>query len=230
MFRSIATFFVLWLTTATATASLYMAPNGQAIYDAGQDITWVADANLANTSGYCSVVDNCVYAGNSPMDWSDAQAWIASLNSVSYLGVSSWRLPNTAQPDATCASEYDSANRDGFNCTGSEMGHLYNVDGITSSTPGLFSNVVFAYYWSGTEFAPDAATTAWVFSFADGVQASSTKPSSYSTWAVAPGNPFNAVPIPPAALLFAAALAALGVTRRRRQSGVLTGLPRGGMD
>ncbi len=230
MFRSIATFVVLCLTTATATASLYMAPNGQAIYDAGQDITWVADANLANTSGYCSVVDNCVNAGNGVMDWSDAQAWIASLNSVSYLGVSSWRLPNTAQPDPTCSSEYDSANRYGFNCTGSEMGHLYNVDGVTSSTSGLFSNVHFAFYWSGTEFAPDAANSAWLFAFADGRQDRSTKPSASYAWPVAPGNPFNAVPIPPAAVLFAAGLAALGVTRRRRQSGVFTGLPRSGIN
>src|SRR5271167_300163 len=81
--------------TGVANAALTSIDSGQAVYDSTENISWVADANLASTSGY---------APGGLMTWS--QAWIASLNSASYLGVSDWRLPTNAQPDATCSKQY----------------------------------------------------------------------------------------------------------------------------
>ena len=57
----------------------------------------------------------------------------------------------------------------GYNCTGSEMGHLFNVEGITSGVPGLFDNLQHINYWSSTVFAPNPFF-AWEFNFTVGEQ------------------------------------------------------------
>jgi hypothetical protein len=65
------------------------------------------------------------------------------------------------------------------------MGHLFNVYGISSSSPDLFTNVQSDYYWSGTEFAPDTYL-AWFFY--DGFQFISSKDFSTYAWAVRDGD------------------------------------------
>ena len=47
-----------------------------------------------------------------------------------YGGYSDWRLPTTLQPDASCGSSFDAGapygvQSYGYNCTGSELGHLF---------------------------------------------------------------------------------------------------------
>ncbi|HDY86594.1 MAG TPA: DUF1566 domain-containing protein, partial [bacterium] len=51
------------------------------------------------------------------MTWSQAVDWAENLD---YQGYDDWRLPDT---DISCL---------GYDCTGSEMGHLYYNDGISS--------------------------------------------------------------------------------------------------
>lgn len=114
---------------------------GLAYYDSDLDITWAANANLAQTSGFDA---------DGLMNWSDANTWAMN---VTIGGVSGWRLPTTTQPDATCSIQ-SGGNGFGTGCTGSEMGHLFNVEGISAAAPGVFSNVQANFYWSGTEFAP----------------------------------------------------------------------------
>lgn len=64
------------------------------------------------------------------------------------------RLPTTAQPDPSCSDYFPCGGLSlGTGCTGSEMGHLFNVDGVSMGSPGLFLNVRNDYYWSGTELA-----------------------------------------------------------------------------
>jgi len=62
------------------------------------------------------------------------------------MGPFDWRLPTTLQPDASCSTQSDPGGGlplqgSGYGCTGSEMGHLFNVDGITAYAMGPFTNV-----------------------------------------------------------------------------------------
>lgn len=133
------------------------------------------------------------------MFWTTAKNWIAGMNVANYKGFNNWRLPKTTQPDTSCGSQIPSPGFDdqgfGFNCTGSEMGHLYKVEGITAAVPGpLFDNVQADVYWSGTEFALDPGA-AWRFFFDGGFQLPSDKDGPYFGWAVRSGD-VSAPPIP----------------------------------
>ena len=78
---------------------------------------------------------------NGAMNWDTAVAWAEGL---SFGGYSDWRLPTSD----TCQF---------YNCTGSEMGHLWYVElgntGAVTNTGG-FQNLQGGSYWSGTAFAP----------------------------------------------------------------------------
>jgi hypothetical protein len=82
--------------------------------------------------------------------WDNQMSWAAGLNasgvltynlnpeySVTWNG--NWRLPTTPGTSFGYTSQ-------------GEMGHLYWGEGISASTPGLFTNLVGAIYWTGTEF------------------------------------------------------------------------------
>lgn len=166
----------------------------QAYYDTDADLTWLADANAAGA-----------------VTWVGADAQAAGLNID---GVTGWRLPTTMQPDTTCSDNTKGASQFfGTGCTGSEMGHLYNVDGITLAAPGLFSNVQSAY-WSGTAFAPDTDQV-WAFFFESGFQGFNAKNFDLSAWAVQSGD-VSAIPVPAAVWLFGSGLLGLlGMARRK---------------
>ncbi|MEQ1638591.1 MAG: hypothetical protein ABL903_18150, partial [Methylococcales bacterium] len=127
---------LLFALSGVAEASLIDRGNGM-IYDQDLNITWLADANYAQTSGYDA---------DGLMDWQTATTWAADLT---YGGYSDWRLPTTPYPD----SSY------GFNQTGSELGYmfyygLYGSSGIPITTLHdeygdnyhLFSNIHDAAY------------------------------------------------------------------------------------
>ena len=82
----------------SADAALISRLGGLAYYDDIADLTWVTDANTAQTSGYDA---------DGRMKWVAANTWAAGLD-VS--GVTGWRWPDSD----TCS---------GYNCTGSEMGN-----------------------------------------------------------------------------------------------------------
>ena len=136
----------------------------ETVLDTDLNISWLKNANTAATNqfGLTQSVNVFPAAGEigstGRMSWFTANDWIDAMNTATYLGFSDWRLPTTTQPDATCSiqSPFGGFPDQGFGdgCTGSEMGHLSNVEGVTSAAPGLFSNVQAALYWSGTEFAP----------------------------------------------------------------------------
>ena len=180
-------------------AALSYVLGGLAVYDDVADLSWTTNANI-----------------NGEMNWADANAWAASLEIG---GVGGWRLPTTLQPDASCNSQFDPGG--GFDiqgygtgCTGSEMGNLFNVEGVTAASPGLFDSVQYFYYWSSTEYAPYTGN-AWTFNFSFGYQDDQHKPSSPYAWAVQSGN-VGAVPIPPALWLFGSGLLGLiGIARRK---------------
>ena len=179
--------------------------NYQAYYDTVANLTWLADANYAQTSGYDA---------DGLMTWQAANDWAAQLTVG---GVSGWRLPDTLQPDASCGSQNGSLSY-GYNCTGSEIGNLfYNALGNTAgslTSTGSFSNVQSNRYWSATEYAPDT-NDAWTFGMGNGFQYGGGKSLSLYGWAVQSGD-VSAVPVPAAVWLFGSGLLGLiGVARRK---------------
>ncbi|MCC6544648.1 MAG: hypothetical protein IT392_09125 [Nitrospirae bacterium] len=131
------------------------------IYDTDIQLSWLQDANYAKTSGYDD---------DGLMDWFTANTWADNLP---FAGFDNWRLPTTLQPDSSCYSQYDSGGffpvqGYGYNCTGSEMGHLYYTElGNTAGGPltniGDFTNLQPYSYWSGTTFAPEGISSALLF-------------------------------------------------------------------
>lgn len=189
----------LFLGLTTASHAALIDKGGGLIYDTDLDLTWLADANVAVGSAF----DDGTNTGDGRMSWASAVAWADSLTIG---GASDWRLPVTADPDATCSG----TGPRGDSCTGSEMGHLFYVELggdpnstiLTSGDPtllALFSNLQ-GQYWSGTTEAgfPDYA---WDFTFTSGVQSDAFKTTNYLFgWAVHGGD-VSAVPAPGAVWL-----------------------------
>ena len=124
------------------------------IYDSDRNITWFYDANYAMTSGWHP---------DGRMHLSQANAFIAYLNSINFRGINNWRLP---EADPTCV------NPGGYDCVDSEMGHLYytelgNNSAELATEYGPFINVGWNYFWTGTEWAPDYS---YIFGFSYGQQ------------------------------------------------------------
>jgi hypothetical protein len=202
------------------------------------DITWLQDANYAQTSGYAAAnavggphTGSTNIQADGAMGWDAANTWAAQLE---YGGYDDWRLAsanlmNGANP---CYATDGSCDR-GYNNTTGELGHMfYNNLGNTSSTSILnnvsftdatlgggtesFLNVQSWAYWLGEEYAPNTYL-AWAFStLYGGLQTNGTKTISRSSWAVRAGD-VSSVPVPAAAWLFGTALLGLvGVKRRHR--------------
>ena len=156
---------------------------------AGIGLASTAEAALISRLGGLAVYDtdrNITWLQNANangfMNWQTAKTWAEGLNIGGFTG---WRLP-TADP--VCGNAY--------NCTGSELGHLFYTEGgltqgqaITSSAvlSGLFSNMQNAVYWSGTEYAPNPLS-AWSFNTFGGFQSSLLKSFERNAWAVRSGD------------------------------------------
>jgi len=197
----VACFSVLFLVTAS-NAELWLDQTRGLVYDTDLNITWLQDVNYAYTSNY-PVANHAFDYGR--MTWDEAMTWASTLE---YQGYDDWRLPATLVPDPSC-SNYPNDPRfaTGWNCTGSEMGHLYYTElGMTPTSilnVGPFINLDQDYgrsniFWSGTEYN----NSAYFFSFDGGDQGRGSKtPSLYWAMAVRDGNS-GIVPEPISSILF----------------------------
>ncbi len=153
--KFLTTAAVLAFSLSTGAQASLVARTGGMVYDDVNNITWAADANLAQTSGYDT---------DGRMTWANAVAWADQLTLG---GFTDWSLPTTVPALS------------GYNQKGSQMGDLfYNQLGGVSSTSiatthnanyNLFTNVQSYVYWSGSEYAPEP-DGAWNFSTDDGLQ------------------------------------------------------------
>jgi len=210
---------------------------GGLIYDDVLNVTWLQDANYAQSSGYDA---------DGQMIWSTATAWASGLSyydSVRNVTWDDWRLPTMLDTGAQGCDNSFNGTDCGYNVqTGSaattvysEMASLwydtlgnlalYDTSGTMPqpgwglSNTGPFSNLQSAFYWLGLTYAPDT-TAAWDFDAGAGSQFAHPKTVySYYAWAVRDGDVAaitSPVPVPAAAWLFGSGLIGLvGVARRR---------------
>lgn len=191
----------------------------EAYYDTDLDITWLANANYAKTSGYDA---------DGKMTWTAANTWAANLsffNPLTNQTYDNWRLPTTLQPDASCGTNV--AWSYGAGCTGSEMGHLFYAELggtayqsiLASADPDLakFTNLQAYHYWSATELAPGTgiADIAFDFDFGYGSQSLGDVSNRVYALAVSPGD-VAAVPEAGTWAMMLAGLGLIGATVRRR--------------
>jgi hypothetical protein len=231
-YRIAAALAALVMMSTSADAALLSRASGAAYYDTVLDITWLANANLADTNDFGVTGINA----NGTMTWAKAGEWIAAMNTANYLGANDWRLP-TVTDTGTSGCNFGYTGTDcGYNVdlsTG-EMAHMfystlgntgyYNTSGSPTGCSGLspycltntgpFSNLQPGFYWSGTTYAPNPSL-AWGFYFYNGSQSYHNKGYNGAyAWAVSPGD-IAAVPVPGAVWLFGSAVAVLGALRRR---------------
>ncbi|MDA8128631.1 MAG: PEP-CTERM sorting domain-containing protein [Betaproteobacteria bacterium] len=208
---------------------------GGLIYDTDLNVTWLADANYAQTSGY---------SADGLMDWNQAVTWAANLSyfdAVRNVTYTDWRLPTTTDTGAPGCDFSYSGTDCGYNVdpASSEMAHLYftelgNLSYFTSTgelsgasagganpvstldNVGPFKNFQSNGYWSGTESAPASCRCAWFFGTWEGSQFSwdETAPW-FNALAVRPGD-VAAVPEAQTYALMLAGLGLIGWRARRR--------------
>lgn len=224
------------LVSGAAQAAL-VDRGGGLIYDTDLNVTWLKDANYAQTSGYDA---------DGQMTWSEATTWAAELSyydSVRNVTYTDWRLPTTtdtgtpgcnwAYGGTDCGYDVDPASSEMAHLYFSELGNLsyFTATGPNSGTfsgayagganpnstldnTGPFINFQSSIYWSGTEYAPDASF-AWAFNTQYGTQGSYLNYSSFYALAVRPGD-VAAVPEAHTYALMLAGLGLVGWRARRR--------------
>jgi hypothetical protein len=215
----------------------------EAYYDTVLDITWLADANYAKTSGYDA---------DGLMTWPNATTWAANLSitdTINNILYDNWRLPSADPVNGTSLNINYSVNGStdyGYNITSpqSEMAHLFyvtlgnpgdvtptgvyrgcyvNAANTCLDNIGPFANFQIWSYWTGT--STPSTTQAFIFHPYDGRQWTDYKSSDVliSAWAVSSGDVAitgvpMAVPEPEAWGLMFSGLGLVGWAARRRTS------------
>ena len=229
---------------SAARASLIDSGNGL-IYDDILDISWLKDANLAesNTFGVSGI------AVDGTMNWYTAFDWIDALNSNNYMGYSTWRMPTLTPVDGVSFDytvSYDGSTDRGFNntSTSNELSNLYysslgnlglcttsNVtgspaDSCEETSGGLwglqntdhFRNLTASRYWTDVKHEEDSLR-AFDMDFTFGQMGTGGKEGNKIVWAVLDGN-VSAVPVPAAIWLFGSGLIGISLATKRKSVSV----------
>lgn len=176
----------LALSRYPAGATAIPGADGMTVYDTVNNVTWLADANLAATNRFTlplcapSAGQPCVNASGS-MNYAAAVAWVAAMNAANYLGHSNWQLPTTPPNDSGCSKIGPNGNSFGYGCAASALGSLYygtlalhapnTAVPIPSNLVGPFLNLQPYLYWSQTSAGSGGYAT---FSFSTGWEGANT--------------------------------------------------------
>jgi len=212
-----------WETTLQGRDLDGNAATYEAYYDTILNITWLADANYAMTSGFDS---------DGIMHWSQANSWVSGLEIG---GLTGWRLPTAVDiGNDGCNFSYNGTDC-GYNTdpTTGEMTHLFHntlgnigqreTDG-TPVDPGLygllntgpFANFIVDQYWSGTSYVASPARR-WEFDFFWGGKGYSYESATSHYALIVHSGDVSAVPVPAALWLFSSGLLGLiGMARRKK--------------
>jgi hypothetical protein len=144
--RAVGAVLLLLGGTTQATASSLTSYANGTVYDSDLNVTWLADAGASGLR-----------------TWGDAINWATSL---SVAGVTGWRLPSTLEGDTTCSIQRPDTGAFGTGCSGSEMGHLFQVEGVKVGNPAPFVNLGGSF-WSGTTIT-NTPGGAYLFEFSSG--------------------------------------------------------------
>ncbi|MCA1977614.1 MAG: DUF1566 domain-containing protein [Thiobacillus sp.] len=203
----------------------------EAWYDPASNLTWLADANYAQTSGYDA---------DGKMDWHKADVWAAQLNINGY---DNWRLPKVSPLNGVAMNytvSYDGSTDASYNYTSlsKEMAYLFHVTlgnasrydttGAVSGCyvvdvdhcfdhQGPFTNLEFPYfYWNDAAYAPTPAE-AWAAVLDRGSFGTQTTNQEHRAWVVSDGD-VGAVPEPETYVFFLTGLGmiAWGIKQRAR--------------
>ena len=215
MKKSLPTLLITTLLSTASQAALYDRCNGL-IYDDVLDVTWLQDANYAQTSGADA---------DGLMTWTEARDWAANLE---YGGFDDWRL-SSAGDDPILGFNAPSLGID----PRSELGHMFynnlgnlpgtpittNVSFVDAASGDLtsFLNVQPFAYWTGDD-NPVIPSLKWTFFTNLGRLGYWGEENGLPAWAVRDGDvaaAVTAVPVPGALWLFGSAL--LGLIGLRRQ-------------
>mgnify|MGYP006078882525 FL=1 len=194
------------------------------------NITWMADAVMASSSGYGADFLEGVPFGSrdsSRISYDTASWLINSMNSHDagdgYLGVNNWRLPRAAPVGGS--EEYLEGelsynyhmNLGGVDCFGDIAG-CTNQIGLDNQS--LFVNLSFDHWTDSGEFFQEdlgLPCPCAIVQVGASQRAIPSVQTFYHTWPVADGDfGTSAVPIPATAWLFGSALAGLLAAKRKR--------------
>jgi hypothetical protein len=165
-------------------AQLTPAEGGQVVYDSGNRVYWLADADFAASPQGLEIQKTLGVTGINPnggMDFATARRWVAALNAYNhnqgYLGHNNWQLPATSLKDSSCGALGPGGASFGALCQGDALGGLYyaglkhvfasNAAPFAGATIGPFRNVQPAYYWTQNSGGING-TGKQVFSFNSG--------------------------------------------------------------
>lgn len=196
-----------------------VAANGfEAYFDTVLNITWLADANFAQTSGYDA---------DGAMTWDSAMSWVSGLE---IQGTSGWRLPHIEPLNGVSFVEdpqlKDGTTDNGFNVRSpkNELSYMYYVNlglnglfasdgslqfgsGINASgqqaivgLPGSFvSHFKANMYWTDVIYNNDVqkARGFWTNFLAAGASGQDYRYNDHFAWAVHDGDPFKVEVVEP---------------------------------
>jgi hypothetical protein len=181
------------LASAPAMAEGLAIQTNGTVYDANENVTWLADADFAASPNGQALLEAAHIAGVAPsgiMDYPTALRFVQAMNTIpcqgkGYLCHNTWQLPvmiTDPAHDPTCTVHrgFD-GNSFGPNCWGSAFGILFyrglGFDYPTSAAPHFqnsvagFRNLHPALYWSATQGGQTGQQT---FSFLSGQSGSNT--------------------------------------------------------
>ena len=195
-----AVLMVCWLAVFAQAALIDR--DGGLIYDTYLDITWLQDANYAQTSGYDS---------DGKMTWDTAMTWAADLayhDSVRDVIWDDWRLPTVLDPGPGHMSPSELWDMFHFTLIGNpgdKISENHNANYY------LFTNIQDDGYWSDTEVS---LWPSWAYytNFDGGVnggdEMACAKDNEFYAWAVRPGD-VGVVPVPGTLFLLCSGLSGL---------------------